>query len=62
VTSWFIFHPFALHLYFLYPYTVGSASFEFEGILLCYALFIFYYAFYFNYGLFFLCELNFINI
>jgi hypothetical protein len=31
---------------------VGSASFEFGGILLCCALFIFYYAFYFNYGLF----------
>jgi hypothetical protein len=50
--SWFIFHPFALHLYFLYPHSVGGVSFEFGDILLCSALFIFYYAFYFNYGLF----------
>jgi hypothetical protein len=45
-------YPVALHLYFLYPHTVGSARFMFGGVLFCYAHFIFYYAFYVNYGLF----------
>jgi hypothetical protein len=34
-------YPFALHLYFLYPHTMGSASFMFGGVLLCCAHFIF---------------------
>jgi hypothetical protein len=45
-------YPFALHLYFLYPHTVGSARFEFGGVLSCCAHFISYYAVYFDYGLF----------
>jgi uncharacterized RDD family membrane protein YckC len=39
VTCWLNFsHPFALHLYFLYPHTVGSANFEF-GVLFVHILF-----------------------
>jgi hypothetical protein len=34
VTFWLYFsHPLALHLYFLYPHTVGSANFEFGGTI-----------------------------
>jgi hypothetical protein len=51
VTCWLLFFtPLTLHLYFLYPHTVGSANFEFGGII-C-AHFVVDYAFYFNYGLF----------
>jgi hypothetical protein len=51
VMFWLYFsHPFALHLYFLYPHTVGSANFEFGGIICAHL--VFDYAFYFNYDLF----------
>jgi hypothetical protein len=50
MTSWFIFTPLALH--FLYQHTVDSADFEFGGIFIMCAHFIFYYALYFSYGLF----------
>ena len=45
-----IFTPLAVFLSFLYPHTVGSANFEFGGIMCTY--FVLNYAFYFNCGLF----------
>jgi hypothetical protein len=51
VTCWLFFTPLALHLYFLYPHTMGSANFEFGGIICAHL--IFDYAFYFIYGFFF---------
>ena len=45
-----IFTPLAVFLYFLYLHTVGSANFEFEGIVCTH--FVLNYAFYFNFGLF----------
>jgi hypothetical protein len=50
MTCRLFFTPLTLLLYFLYPHTMDSANFEFGGII-C-AHFVFYYAFYFNYGLF----------
>jgi hypothetical protein len=45
-------YPLCTTLYFLYPHTVGSARFEFGGVLSYCAHFILFYAVYFDYGLF----------
>jgi hypothetical protein len=45
-------YPLCTTLYFLYPHTVGSARFEFGGVLSCCAHFILFYAVYFDYDLF----------
>jgi hypothetical protein len=45
-----------MFFYFLYQHTVDSVDFEFGGIFILCAHLIFYYAFYFSYGLFsFVC-------
>jgi hypothetical protein len=60
MTCLLFFTPLALLLYFLYPHSVDSENFEFGGII-C-AHFVFNYVFYINYGFFFFCELNLMNI